>query len=245
MSAGDAAEGRRFLKANWDLFEGSRSDQSRGVPVPPRQKPEPPGARTVDLVAPDAFTVGGMQLREAIFGRESRRKFKAAALSLEEISFLLYATQGVRRARANYSFRTVPSGGARHSFETYLFTRRVEGVPPGLYRYQPFDHRLCFLGREATEAGMNAALLNQLWNSAAVFVWTTIPYRMEWRYTVVAHKIIALDAGHVCQNLYLACESVGCGACAIGAYDQRKMDELLGVDGEEEFAVYAAVVGRV
>jgi len=77
-----------------------------------------------------------------------------------------------------------------------------------------------------------------------VFIWTTIPYRMEWRYSVVSHKIIALDAGHVCQNLYLACESIGCGTCAIGAYDQEKMDRFLGVDGEEEFAIYAAPVGR-
>ena len=77
-----------------------------------------------------------------------------------------------------------------------------------------------------------------------MFIWTTIPNRMEWRYSVVSHKIIALDAGHVCQNLYLACESIGCGTCAIGAYDQEKMDKFLGVDGEEEFAIYAAPVGR-
>ncbi len=243
--SGDVTAGRGFLKANWHLFEGSVSDQSRGVPAPQQQKPAPEGAPAVDLVAPDRLAVGGMPLRDAISNRESRRKFGAGALSLEEISFLLYATQGVRRARGKYSFRTVPSGGARHSFESYLFARRVEGVRPGLYRYLPLDHKLCALGRESAEADLNAALLDQLWNSAAVLVWTTLPYRMEWRYTVVAHKIIALDAGHVCQNLYLACESIGCGACAIGAYDQRKMDELLGVDGEEEFAVYAAVVGRV
>jgi nitroreductase len=57
--------------------------------------------------------------------------------------------------------------------------------------------------------------------------------------------VIALDAGHVCQNLYLACEAVGVGTCAIAAYRQDLMDELLGVDGDEEFTVYLAPVGKV
>jgi SagB-type dehydrogenase family enzyme len=67
---------------------------------------------------------------------------------------------------------------------------------------------------------------------------------MEWRYLSVSHKVIALDAGHVCQNLYLACEAIGCGTCGLGAYDQEKLDRLLGVDGRDEFTIYAAPVGR-
>ena len=54
-----------------------------------------------------------------------------------------------------------------------------------------------------------------------------------------------LDAGHVCQNLYLACESLGLGTCAIGAYSQEKLDAFLGLDGQEEFAVYLSPVGRI
>lgn len=67
---------------------------------------------------------------------------------------------------------------------------------------------------------------------------------MEWRYDRAAHKVIALDAGHVCQNLYLACESLGLGTCAIAAYDQEACDRLLGVDGDDEFTLYLAPVGR-
>lgn len=68
--------------------------------------------------------------------------------------------------------------------------------------------------------------------------------RMEWRYHTAAHKVIAIDAGHVCQNLYLACQAIDAGTCAIGAYDQERMDELLGVDGEDEFLIYLAPVGK-
>jgi SagB-type dehydrogenase family enzyme len=81
-------------------------------------------------------------------------------------------------------------------------------------------------------------------NSAVVFVWTTVPYRMEWRYLQAAHRVILLDAGHVCQNLYLACEAIHAGTCAIAAYDQEAMDELLQIDGEEQFTIYLAPVGK-
>lgn len=53
-----------------------------------------------------------------------------------------------------------------------------------------------------------------------------------------------MEAGHVCQNLYLACESIGAGTCAIASYNQRKMDSLVEVDGENEFTIYLAPVGR-
>ncbi len=64
-------------------------------------------------------------------------------------------------------------------------------------------------------------------------------------YGLAAHKVIALDAGHVCQNLYLACETIHAGTCAIAAYNQEEMDELLGLDGDEAFAVYLAPVGKI
>ena len=80
---------------------------------------------------------------------------------------------------------------------------------------------------------------------AVTFIWTALPERTEWRYAEASYKVIALDAGHVCQNLYLACQAVGCGTCAIAAYNQTLLDELLGVDGSDEFAVYLAPVGKL
>jgi SagB-type dehydrogenase family enzyme len=68
---------------------------------------------------------------------------------------------------------------------------------------------------------------------------------MEWRYGDASYKVIALDAGHVCQNLYLACEALSAGVCAIAAYDQKRADKLIDVDGEEEFVIYMAAAGKV
>jgi len=244
----DPKDNRRFLKANWKEWAdtGQKTDQQKGVPRPPVEEPFDANARLVDLVAPEEITVGDMPLREVIAKRQSWREYTDEPLTLEELSFLCWATQGVRAVEGAIVRRTVPSGGCRHPFETYLFVSRVEGVEPGLYRYLPIEHKLLPIQRDITAEQVGEACCGQRFvgEGAVVFIWSVIPYRMEWRYTTRAHKTIALDAGHLCQNLYLAAEAIGCGTCAIGAYLQNEMDALLGLDGEDEFTIYAAPVGK-
>jgi SagB-type dehydrogenase family enzyme len=243
-------ERRNILKSLGIEHEEYESHQRKGVPPPPLEKSFPEDASLIDLVKPDAMHLGSMPLMKAIRQRESRRRYTEEALTLEELSFLLYATQGVKEVDKNrvWTRRTVPSGGARHAIETYLIVNRVEGLAPGVYRYLPLEHKLLLVKAEAplpkkiSEACWEQAFVGQ---AAVVFVWTAIPYRSEWRYSIVAYKDIAVEAGHICQNLYLACESIGAGACAILAYEQKAVDELIGVDGQEEFTVYLAPVGKL
>ncbi len=79
---------------------------------------------------------------------------------------------------------------------------------------------------------------------AVAFIWSCVIYRMAWRYSERAYRLVLLDAGHVCQNLYLAAEQINCGVCAIGAFDDELMAGLLGIDGQEEFVIYCATVGK-
>jgi SagB-type dehydrogenase family enzyme len=118
----------------------------------------------------------------------------------------------------------------------------------GIYRYLPLEHELLFeFEEENLPEKISIAAMGQFFAgaSSAVFIWAAVPYRMEWRYAEAAYKVIAIDAGHVCQNLYFACEAIGAGTCAIAAYNQELMDRLIRVDGEEEFTVYLAPVGKV
>jgi len=242
---------RCFLKADrWDEWAEQLTGQKAGRPMPPVQKPCPQGASLVDLVPGNNPVMGATTLVEAIASRKSHRRFTGDFLTLEELSFLLWATQGVRSVSSDKrtTLRTVPSGGGRHPFETYLIVGRVTNLEPGLYRYLPLEHKLCLLkkGDNLVEKAKNASRTNAFVGEAAVvFVWTVIPYRAEWRYGVVAHKMVAIESGHICQNLYLACGAIGAGTCAVGAYSQNEMDAVLGVDGEEEFAIYVAPVGKV
>jgi SagB-type dehydrogenase family enzyme len=221
------------------------------MPLLPPEKLYPEDAKLIDLVTADRLTVGNMSVRDAFAARKSRRKYTNDPLTLEELSFLLWATQGVRKTSefpvGTLTFRTVPSGGSFHSFETYLAIDRVEGLKSGLYRYLPMEHKLLFIRADADlmQKIASANVGNEFVRDSAVFfIWTTIPYRMEYQYDIVAHKIIAVDAGHLCQNLYIAGESIGAGVCAILGFYQEDMDAVLGVDGTDEFAIYAASVGR-
>jgi SagB-type dehydrogenase family enzyme len=241
---------RYFLKDNVrKTIDFSQTDQSRGIDPPPIEKPFAKEATRISLTPHGAWDgIEGIDLIAAIKNRKSRRICSDEPLTAEELSFLLWATQGIRmRIDSGHAYRTVPSAGCRHAFETYLCVLNVTGIDDGLYRYLPVEHELLL---EFTDDRMAqkivAATFNQPFTgrAAATFIWTAIPYRMEWRYGIAAHKVIALDAGHVCQNLYLACEAIGAGTCAIAAYDQDAMDQFVRVDGTDEFVIYLAPVGK-
>ncbi|MFA6504968.1 MAG: SagB/ThcOx family dehydrogenase [Treponemataceae bacterium] len=237
--------GRDFLRANWRLIsDGWESDQAKGVPAPSQEDAPVPDAVIVPLVSAAELQPRGEPFLTLIRERKSRRKFDpAAALSAEELSFLCWAAAGIRDYRPKFSFRTYPSGGARQPLDLFVYVSRVDGVKTGLYRYLPVEHALTLVREGDHSAALEEALRGYFWNAAAVFFWAAVPYRVEWRYGPVSHKFVALDAGHSCQNLYLACESIGAGTCAVGAYDQEKLDAYLGLDGEDRFALYAAPVG--
>lgn len=244
-------EYRKFLKSDmWDQWKSLQPDQMKGVPHPPLEKPAPEHARRIALIPPADIRIGRQPLFDVIARRLSRRKYAAEALSLEELSFLLWATQGVHEliGAGSATRRSVPSGGARHPFETYLAIGHVADLTPGLYRYLALEHQLCFLYDDPTIMDRVADACNRqhfVKGAAVTFIWTVIPYRTEWRYSIIGEKVIALDAGHLCQNLYLASEAIGAGTCAIAAYHQAKLDAILAIDGQEEFSIYAAPVGKL
>ncbi|OQZ02224.1 MAG: thioester oxidase [Candidatus Brocadia sp. UTAMX2] len=242
---------RYFLKDSIRKeIDFSQTDQNRGADGPPIEKPYRTDARRIDLVKPGAWkNITRIDLTTAIGHRESRRSYTKEPLTLEEISFLLWATQGVRGDVAgSHAYRTVPSAGCRHAFETYLVVLNGKGLDQGIYRYLPLSHQLLF---EFSEERLARKIVDAVYrqpypgNAPVTFIWTAIPYRMEWRYHLAAHKVIAIDAGHVCQNLYLACEAIGAGTCAIAAYDQEALDRLLRIDGKDEFVIYLSPVGKV
>ncbi|NLJ70860.1 MAG: SagB/ThcOx family dehydrogenase [Clostridiaceae bacterium] len=245
-------EMREYLTANtWVNIDFKQSDQGKKIEMPPVQKAIRTDQELIALPDVNPEVIQTSNYYDLVANRESRRQFTDQELSMTELSFLLWATQGVRKQTGKHVFRNVPSAGNRHTFETYLAINRVESLAKGIYRYLPLEHALVLEtefsdGAELEEEMKQAANMQSFFASAAVgFIWTTIPYRMEWRYLDCTAKMIAIDAGHVCQNLYLAAGAIGCGTCAMAAYNQAKADALLKVDGKDEFVVYMAPVGKV
>lgn len=249
-------ERREIMKEYDEREEELISDEMLRVTPPPLEKASM-STKFIKLTKDFTQVTKNNNFLELMNNRVSRRKYNEEKLTLAELSFLLWSTQGVKAVIGNNrkaTKRTVPSAGARHPFETYLFINRVEGLESGVYHYIATEHKLEFLKvMEHQEDRVSEAYSGQTFfgYAAVSFVWTVVPYRSEWRYTLDAQKYALLDAGHVCQNLYLACEAIGCGTCAIGAYDQKLADALLDLnsepsyDKENEFVVYAAAVGKI
>ncbi len=249
-------EHREFMKSLFAEMKEIVSDQKAGKPMPALQKTPECDHKTIALIKPGQINLEDQPLTEIIKKRRSRRKYKEIPLTFAELSYLLYVTQGVQRVVKNndkpyVTMRTVPSAGARHPFETYLVIFNVESLKPGIYRYLPIEHKLEIVSLEMEVSELKQKVVDMTLGQTfaaecgALFIWSCVPYRAEWRYDISSHKAMLLDAGHICQNLYLACENIDAGACAIAAYDQKKTDKFVGLDGDNEFTVYLSPAGKV
>jgi SagB-type dehydrogenase family enzyme len=240
--------GQEFMvKTRYENISPSPQDGGT-IPQPPLELPLPEGAELIPLTPHENLVMPGMDLREAVEARRTVRNYNSAPLTLDELDYLLWLSQGVKCVSSRPSTaRTVPSAGARHAFETYLLVNRVDGLVPGLYRYMAIENGLVNLNASADiTRQVKSACFDQpqLENCAVAFIWVAVVERMFWRYVERGYRYLHLDAGHVCQNLALGAEQLGGGICPIAAFDDVKLNTTLGLDGEEMFVVYLATVGK-
>jgi len=209
--------------------------------------PEPykecPDSNRIELPTPAHGS--DMTLDDALRRRNSVRSFAGRPISLEQLSYLLWASNGIRRMERGHEFRTVPSAGALYPVETYVIVHDVEGVPPGAYHYAIREHaleelRTGDLGPDITRAALGQRMCT---DAAVVFVWTAIFNRSKWKYSQRAYRYVYLDAGHVGHSLALSAVSLSLGSCQVGALFDDEVNRILGVDGVEESVVYMSVVG--
>jgi SagB-type dehydrogenase family enzyme len=239
--------GERFIDET-KTIEISQSDQAMGVPPPALQSPYDRELQTIDLIGIENIRMAEKDITQVIKQRKSSRVYSKELLTLEEISYLLWCTQGVKKFNYTISTkRAVPSAGSRHPLETYLAINRVEGLPKGLYRYISLEHKLIKIQedpqimKKIVEGCNNQKFIGK---SAVVFIWNADIYRMKWRHGERAYRYIFLDVGHVCQNLYLSAAVINCGVCAISVFLDDKLNNLLNLDGKKEFVIYAAAIGK-
>lgn len=239
--------GKEFLKkTQYKYLE--KSKQMQGYPPPPLQLDYDKNKKLIDLPKLEDIEVRTLDLRKAIQSRKSVRNYSDLPMTPEELSFLLWCTQGIKEVMYPHAtLRTVPSAGARHAFETFLLINNVDTLEPGLYRYLALEHKLI-------EENLEPGIANQITDGClgqdmvkrcgVTFIWVALPERMNWRYSERGYRYLHIDAGHVCQNLYLSAEALDCGVCAIAAFLDDKMNSILKLDGEEQFVIYLATVGK-
>jgi SagB-type dehydrogenase family enzyme len=190
--------------------------------------------------------IEALPLDEVLRKRRSVRHYADDALKIDQLSFLLWAASGIQRVEGALTFRTAPSAGALYPIETYMVANRIEDIPVGIYHYSVKRHCLEVLreGDFRNEIAMAALGQRVCIDAAAIFVWTAIFQRSKWKYEQRAYRYIYLDAGHIGENLALASTGIGLGSCQIGALFDDEVNQIIGVDGIEESAVYMSVIGK-
>ena len=202
-----------------------------------------PDAPETELPAP-AFP-SSVDLREVVSRRRSVRTFAKKAVTLGQLSTMLWASAGITRRTANFEYRAAPSAGALYPIETYLVANNVEGLEPGVYHYPVRKHVLQQLSKgEFGKAAAEAALDQDIAAGAAVdLVWTAVFARSVWKYRQRAFRYVYLDCGHIAGQLSLSAVALGLGSCNIAAIYDGEMNALLGIDGERESVLYMCCVG--
>jgi SagB-type dehydrogenase family enzyme len=212
-------------------------------------RPEPfkvyPQADRVQLPAPEKVDV--LSAFSAIEQRRSVRAYASEPMALADLSRILYLADGITEPRGEGGFRASPSAGALYPIETYVIAHRVADLVPGLYHYAVREHELerlrsQDLRRGSVQLGVMQGFLGE---ANVVLVLTAIFQRLRWRYRRRSYRYALMEAGHIGQNVYLAATSMGMGACAVGAFLDDGLNNLLEVDGEREAALYMLAVGRV
>lgn len=207
-----------------------------GAEAPPARSPTatagsaPVVALSAAAVAlPSAATTGGPPLRDLLSRRRSAREFGPTPLGLAAVAQLLWSAQGVLDDQGH---RPTPSAGALYPLEVFLFARRVDGLPAGVYLYQSDTHRLLprLRGDHAPELRRMALDQPAITAAAACFVLVGHYARTAVKYGARASRYVHLEAGHAAQNMLLSAEAHGLGAVPVGAFDDGPLQQLLGTD---------------
>lgn len=240
--------GPDFVKLTRYVY-ASKSDQELGMTRPDAVKVR--SGEVFALPAVGNLNFQALSLQDAIGQRRALRKYSDTPLTPEELSFVLWSAAWARDFKSNerleITFRNVPSAGSRHPLECFVDLRKVSCYRPGLYYYHPIKHCLILVSEapETQESIWEACMRQEMiLNSAVNLIFTALPYRTSWRYGQRGYRYLYLDAGHVGQNVSLAAEAIGAGACMIGAYIDEAINDALGIDGEEEFVIYINSLGK-
>jgi len=196
-----------------------------------------------EITLPAPALKGKLSVEEALHRRRSVRDYTQGALSLAQVSQLLWAAQGITQ-RAE-GLRTAPSAGATYPLEIYLVAGNVNGLAAGIYRYIPARHALLRTAEGDVRAKLRDASLGQPWvrEAPATLAIAAVYARTASRYGGRAQRYVDIEVGHAGENVYLQAESLGLGTVAVGAFNDGEVKKVLGLK-KEEAPLYLMPVGK-
>lgn len=170
---------------------------------------------------------GQKSFEEVLSTRRSRRSFKEGAITLKELSQILWASQGITSQDGK---RTAPSAGALYPLEIYVVAGVVEGLEPGIYHYDAPNHKLIKVIDKDRRSELNLATgggRRNIENAPVSIIITTIYERTTKKYDQRGIRYVHIEAGAVCQNIYLQVESLNLSTFVMGAFDDAEVKKML------------------
>ena len=188
---------------------------------------------------------GEISVEEGINERKSIRSYEDAPLKIEEVGQLLWAAGGFRSDAITGASRTYPSAGATYPQELYLVVGKVEGLLPGIYRYDPFSHKIKLVKKGDCRKDLSRASLGQacIQKAPISLVFTVVYGRTTSKYGNRGVRYVHMDVGYASENVYLQAESLGLCTVAIGAFHDKEVEKILGLSKEEPLLIMP--VGRI
>lgn len=180
-----------------------------------------------------------ISIEEALIKRRSVRNYSGEQLTLSEVSQILWSVQGITDAASGR--RTAPSAGALYPLEVYLAVSNVDGLKPGIYKYNPHEHKISIISEGDKRTDISGAALGQesITKSSAMVIITAIYERTSVRYGSRTERYVNMEVGHAGQNIYLQCVSLGLGTVMIGAFNDKSLKKVLDLPAEENpLAIY-------
>jgi len=200
-------------------------------------------AHSADIIPlPPPRGDGEITVERALRQRRSRREFRKAPLSIQDLSQLLWSAQGITDEQG---LRTAPSAGALYPLEVYVVVGTVEKLPAGVYHYRPRTHQLKRISKEDKRSELASAALDQEYveNNAVVLVFSAVENRTTGKYGRRGIRYIHMEAGHAAQNVFLQAASLGLGTVAVGAFDDDKVQQIMEMP-EGENPLYLMPIGK-
>lgn len=238
-------ENSKISRAEPHVYFGRHPDDRTIVTMMRGLREVKPYTDREKIALPARLPPSNVSLDEALLGRESARGFGSVPVQLAELAAVLQYAQSITRDNVDTDFprpfRVTPSGGALYPLELYVWARRVDGLPAGLYHYDARDHNLDVLGAVDLE---HAFVQQDLVKAAAAAILVSaIFFRSVFKYGERGYRFVLLEAGHVVQNALLAARGHDLAAVPVGGYVDREVDRAMGLDGLHESVVYCMLLG--
>ena len=185
---------------------------------------------------------GDVLIERTLQDRRSTREYTGEPLTLQEVSQLLWAAQGITDPRG---FRTAPSAGALYPLEVYLVVGDVQNLEEGVYRYEPLEHELVKVLDGEKRAELSRAALKQDWvkEAAIDIVFAGVYERTTVKYGERGIRYVHMEVGHAAQNLCLQATAMDLGIVTVGAFHDEQVKEVLNLQ-ENEQPLYIIPIGR-